>query len=187
MPGMPGHRPRPRSGRCDGERTLTRLLPARRHSHTYGWGADRMNAAPEGVDAANVTLARSGRLRSMVRSAHSFLHDGPSSSSAPGGHRLASTGRALVERLQLGDRDGGIGGASVPYPTAGQAQPDESYDREQPDGGCYPVALEELQAAELLPELAGDRFLFRGQGATGVVDPGSRTERTSGSASRSAV
>lgn len=47
------------------------IFPAQRRSHPHGCDAGRMNAAPEGVDAANVKLARSGRLWSMVRYADS--------------------------------------------------------------------------------------------------------------------
>jgi hypothetical protein len=39
----------------------------------------RMNAVPEGVDAANVTLEQSERLWSMGQRTDSILHDGPSS------------------------------------------------------------------------------------------------------------
>jgi hypothetical protein len=58
---------------------LYSLFDVQRHGHTDGWGAGRMYAAPEGADAANAALARSGRLWSMVRCIHSYVHDGPSS------------------------------------------------------------------------------------------------------------
>jgi hypothetical protein len=88
---------------------LYRFLPALRHSDRYGcdagrygWCAGRMYAAPEGADAANVMTARSGQLSSMVRCAHSYVHDGPSSSPtlgsagrhAEGGH--AEGGHAVL-------------------------------------------------------------------------------------------
>jgi hypothetical protein len=71
-----------------------------------------MYTAPEGADAANVTPARSGRLSSMVRCAHSYVHNGPSSASAG-----ACPGRAdgFVRRdqrdeqlIQSGDDIGGL-------------------------------------------------------------------------------
>jgi hypothetical protein len=51
---------------------LHSLFDVQRHGHTDGWGAGRMYAA-------NAALARSGRLWSMVRCIHSYVHDGPSS------------------------------------------------------------------------------------------------------------
>ena len=55
------------------------LFHGQRHGDTHGCDASRMNAAPEGVDAANVTLARSERLWSMAPCTDSYVHDGPSS------------------------------------------------------------------------------------------------------------